>query len=101
LVAVGAPCDPGRASPGADDTAWGVAALLELAGLVGKEKLPIRFVAFANEELPYFMGPEMGSWVSARRSRERNEPLRGMLSLEMLGCYRDEPGSQRYPPPLS
>ena len=24
-----------------------------------------------------------------------------MLSLEMLGCYRDEPGSQRYPPPLS
>jgi len=24
-----------------------------------------------------------------------------MLSLEMSGCYRDEPGSQRYPPPLS
>jgi Zn-dependent M28 family amino/carboxypeptidase len=101
LVVVGAHYDTVPGSPGADDNASGVAALIELAGLVGKERLPIRFVAFANEELPYFMGPEMGSWVSARRSREQAEPLRGMLSLEMLGCYRDEPGSQRYPPPLS
>ncbi|HXJ53505.1 MAG TPA: M28 family peptidase [Burkholderiales bacterium] len=101
LVVVGAHYDTVPGSPGADDNASGVAALIELAGLVGKAGLPIRFVAFANEELPYFMGPEMGSWVSARRSRERNEPLRGMLSLEMLGCYRDDPGSQRYPPPLS
>ncbi len=103
LIVVGAHYDTVPGSPGADDNASGVAALIELAGLLGKERLPIRFVAFANEELPYsaVMGPEMGSWVSARRSREQAEPLRGMLSLEMLGCYRDEPGSQRYPPPLS
>jgi Zn-dependent M28 family amino/carboxypeptidase len=101
LIVVGAHYDSVPGSPGADDNASGVAAVIELAGLLGKERLPIRFVAFANEELPYFMGPEMGSWVSARRSRERAEPLRGMLSLEMLGCYRDEPGSQRYPPPLN
>jgi len=101
LIVVGAHYDTVPGSPGADDNASGVAALIELAGLLGKERLPIRFVAFANEELPYHMGPEMGSWVSARRSREQAEPLRGMISLEMLGCYRDEPGSQRYPPPLN
>ena len=100
-IVVGAHYDTVPGSPGADDNASAVAALIELAGLLGKERLPIRFVAFANEELPYHMGPEMGSWVSARRSREQTEPLRGMISLEMLGCYRDEPGSQRYPPPLS
>jgi Zn-dependent M28 family amino/carboxypeptidase len=101
LIVVGAHYDTVPGSPGADDNASGVAALIELAGLLGREGLPIRFVAFANEELPYFMGPEMGSWVSAQRSRSRGENLRAMLSLEMLGCYRDEPGSQRYPPPLA
>lgn len=77
-----------------------MAAVIELAGLLGKERLPIRFVAFANEELPYFMGPDMGSWVSAKRSRDRGERLAAMLSLEMLGYYSDRPGSQRYPAPL-
>jgi Zn-dependent M28 family amino/carboxypeptidase len=97
---VGAHYDTVPGSPGADDNASAVAALIELAGMLGKENLPIRFAAFANEELPYFMGPDMGSWVSAKRSRERGEKLRGMLSLEMLGYYSDRPGSQRYPAPL-
>jgi Zn-dependent M28 family amino/carboxypeptidase len=100
FIVVGAHYDTVPGSPGADDNASGVAALIELAGLLGKEGLPIRFVAFANEELPYFMGPEMGSWNSARRARDRGETVRAMLSLEMLGYYRDEPRSQRYPPPL-
>jgi Zn-dependent M28 family amino/carboxypeptidase len=100
FVVVGAHYDTVPGSPGADDNASAVAALIELAGLLGKEGLPIRFVAFANEELPYFMGPEMGSWVSARHARDRGETVRAMLSLEMLGYYSDQPGSQRYPPPL-
>lgn len=99
-VVVGAHYDTVPGSPGADDNASAVAALIELAGMLGKESLPIRFAAFANEELPYFMGPDMGSWVSAKRSRERGEKLRGMISLEMLGYYSDRPGSQRYPAPL-
>lgn len=100
LIVVGAHYDTVPGSPGADDNASAVAALIELAGLVGKEGLPIRFVAFANEEMPYFLSPEMGSWNSARRSRERGEAVRAMLSLEMLGYYRDEPRTQKYPPPL-
>jgi Zn-dependent M28 family amino/carboxypeptidase len=99
-LVVGAHYDTVPGSPGADDNASGVAALIELAGLLGPKGLPIRFVAFANEEEPYFMGPDMGSWVSAKRSRERGERLRGMLSLEMLGYYSEEPRSQRYPPLL-
>ena len=99
-IVVGAHYDTVPGSPGADDNASAVAALIELAGLLGRERLPIRFVAFANEELPYFMGPDMGSWVSAKRSRDRGEKLCAMLSLEMLGYYSDQPGSQRYPAPL-
>src|SRR5204862_2812509 len=95
-VVVGAHYDTVPGSPGADDNASGVAVLIELARM----RLPARFVAFANEEMPYFQGDEMGSFVSARRSRERGENLRAMFSLEMLGYYRDAPGSQHYPAPL-
>ena len=100
-VVVGAHYDTVPGSPGANDNASGVAALIELALLLGEEGLPIRFVAFANEELPHFMGPDMGSWSWAKRAKERGETVRAMLSLEMLGYYNDAPGSQRYPPPLS
>jgi len=95
-ILVGAHYDTVPGSPGADDNASGVAVLIELAAM----KLPVRFVAFANEEPPYFYGHEMGSWAWAKRARERGETVRAMYSLEMLGYYRDAPGSQSYPPPL-
>jgi hypothetical protein len=96
-IVVGAHYDTVPGSPGADDNASGVAVLIELAAM----KLPVRFVAFANEEMPYFLGPEMGSWMWAKRARERGDKVRAMFSLEMLGYYSDVPGSQVYPFPLS
>lgn len=93
-IVVGAHYDTVPGSPGADDNASGVAVLIELARL----GLPVRCVAFANEELPYSHGDEMGSFVFAKRARERRERIAAMFSLEMLGCYSDQPGSQRYPP---
>jgi hypothetical protein len=93
-IVVGAHYDTVPGSPGADDNASGVAVLLELARLVPSG---VRFVAFANEEMPYFLGPEMGSFVYAR---ERGGKVRAMFSLEMLGYYSDAPGSQSYPAPL-
>ena len=96
-IVVGAHYDTVPGSPGADDNASGVAVLIELSKLVGSR---IRCVAFANEEMPYFLGPEMGSWNWAKRARERGERLDAMFSLEMLGYYDDAPGSQRYPFPL-
>jgi hypothetical protein len=95
-IVVGAHYDTVPGSPGADDNASGVAVLIELAAM----KMPVRLVAFANEEPPYSFGPDMGSWAWAKRARDRGEPIRAMFSLEMLGYYRDMAGSQRYPAPL-
>lgn len=95
-IVVGAHYDTVPGSPGADDNASGVAVLIELSQVLAPGQ--IRFVAFANEELPYSHGEEMGSFVHAKRAREAGERVTAMFSLEMLGCYSDAPGSQRYPP---
>src|SRR5260221_3401036 len=95
-VVVRAHYDTVPGSPGADDNASGVAVLLELARM----GLPARFVAFANEEMPYFQSGEMGSHDWAGRAHRAGDQITAMLSLEMLGYYRDAPGTQHYPPPL-
>ena len=103
IVIVGAHYDSVSGSPGANDNASGVAALLELAGNF-KEQRPrrtLRFVAFVNEEPPYFQTEEMGSRVYARRSRERGENIVAMISLETIGYYSDAENSQVYPFPFS
>ncbi|QWV93403.1 M28 family peptidase [Geomonas oryzisoli] len=102
VVVIGAHYDSAPGTPGANDNATGVAALLELArrfAAVQPERT-LRFVAFTNEEPPYFQGKAMGSMIYARRCRERGENIVAMLSLETMGCYYDKAGSQRYPAPL-
>ena len=103
IIVVGAHYDSVWMTPGADDNASAVAALLEIARALKNKKLSrtIRFIAFANEELPFYGTDEMGSRQAAKRSYDRNEHIVGMFSLEMLGYYSDEPDSQRYPRPLS
>lgn len=103
IVVIGAHYDTAGATPGANDNGSGVAALLSLARrFAGRSHArTVRWVAFVNEEPPYFQTSQMGSVVYARRCRERNENIVAMLSLETIGCYFDEPGTQRYPFPLS
>lgn len=100
IILAGAHYDNVAGSPGADDNASGIAALLEIARLLAgiRPERTLRLVAFVNEEAPFFYFGEMGSKVYARAARERNDDIHLMLSLEMLGCYCDEPGSQDYPP---
>jgi hypothetical protein len=102
ILVVGAHYDSVIGSPGANDNASGVAALVEIArGLVhAKPSRTVRFVAFVNEEPPYFQTEAMGSLVYARGCRDRGERVVGMLSLETIGYYADGRGSQRYPFPL-
>ena len=102
IIVVGAHYDTVPQTPGADDNASGVAVLLELARLLGARPLNrgLRFVAFANEEPPHFLTKDMGSLYHARRSAERGDVISLMISLEMLGYYSSEPGSQGYPPPF-
>jgi Zn-dependent M28 family amino/carboxypeptidase len=100
IIVLGAHYDSVAGSPGGDDNASGVAALLEIGRLLAhlRPERTIRLVAFVNEEPPFFPLGEMGSRVYARAARQRGDDIRVMLSLEMLGCYSDQPGSQRYPP---
>ena len=102
IVVVGAHYDSVEGSPGANDNATGVAAVLALArSFAGKKPgRTLRFLAFVNEEPPYFQTASMGSLVYARRCQERQENVVAMLSLETIGYYSDEPGSQNYPAPL-
>lgn len=99
ILVVGAHYDSTLFTPGADDNASGVSMLLELARAFSgrRQPLTLRFIAFTNEERPFFGTPRMGSRVSAARSRAAGEEIIGMYSLEMLGFYADAKGSQRYP----
>lgn len=102
IVVVGAHYDSVQGSPGANDNATGTAAALEIARLLAGRPLArtVRIALFVNEEPPFFQTDGMGSLVHARGARRRGERIVSMLSLETIGCYRDEPGSQRYPIPI-
>jgi len=100
---IGAHYDTNPGTPGADDNASGVAVLLELAAMAAGHPLnrTVRLVAFVNEEAPWFGTAAMGSLVYARRAKEREAKIQGMISLEMVGYYSNRPGSQTYPPGFS
>lgn len=103
IIVVGAHYDSVRGSPGANDNASGVAALLELARCLaqGHHARTVRFVAFVNEEPPFFATDEMGSAHYARAARARGDDIRAMVALETMGYYSDAAGSQKYPPMLA
>ena len=99
IVLVGAHYDSVFGAPGANDNGTGVAALLALARrFAGKQTHhTLRFVAFVNEEPPYFQTPQMGSLVYAGRCKARGDRIAAMISLETIGYFSDAPRSQKYP----
>lgn len=101
LIVVGAHYDTAGPLPGADDNASGVAGLIELARLLGRQQpqLRVELVAFTLEEPPCFRTSNMGSSVHARSLRAGNKRVRAMLCLEMIGYFSDAPNSQRFPAP--
>jgi Peptidase family M28 len=103
IVLIGGHYDSIEGSPGANDNATGAAAVLALARAFAEKKTSrtLRFVAFVNEEPPYYRTPAMGSVVYARRARERGEKIVAMLSLETIGYYSEAEGSQHYLFPLN
>ena len=103
IVIIGAHYDSVADCPAANDNGSGIAAVLSLARTFfdSQNDRTLRFVAFVNEEAPYGHTEQMGSWVYARRCRQREEKVTAMLTLETIGCYSDTPGSQKYPRPLN
>jgi hypothetical protein len=100
ILLIGAHYDTVPGCPGANDNASGVSALLELSRLFAsiKPALTVRFVAFVNEEPPFFMTRQQGSVMYAEAARQQGDDIRLMTSVETIGWYSNEPGSQRYPP---
>lgn len=99
-VVLGAHYDSCQTTPGADDNASGVASLLEVHRWLSAQKQPtrtIRLVFFANEEPPHFQNKSMGSVHYAAMAKARGDEILAMFSLEMLGYYKTEPGTQKYP----
>lgn len=103
IVVLGAHYDTVPQCPGANDNATGVAALLELSRRFARrpQARSIRFVAFVNEEPPFFQTAQMGSVVYANAVKARGDRVVGMLALETMGYYSDAPGSQQYPGPMT
>jgi hypothetical protein len=102
IVVVGAHYDSVKGCPGANDNASGVAALLAIARRLAasQPERTLRFVAFTDEEPPCFQTERMGSLAYAKACKAKGENIAAMISLETLGCYSEEEGSQTYPLPI-
>ncbi|MCH8163714.1 MAG: M20/M25/M40 family metallo-hydrolase, partial [Proteobacteria bacterium] len=100
IIIVGAHYDAVPGAPGANDNGSGVAAILELADRFKDKSFQhtIRFLAFVNEEPPNAMTGNMGSYVYAKKVAKDKENIIAMFSLETIGYFSDETGSQHYPP---
>ena len=99
ILLIGAHYDSVFGSPGANDNGSGVAAILALARRFAQKSAQhtLRFVAFVNEEPPYFLSEQMGSFVYAGRCKARGDQIAAMISLETIGYFSDQPHSQTYP----
>ncbi len=110
VLIVSAHFDAVPGSPGADDDASGVAGVMELARIlkeVGPGERTIRLVLFNLEEVGLVGSRSyVSSWLKEQRAVTASEgealqapPERivGMMSLEMIGYFTDEPGSQKSP----
>jgi hypothetical protein len=101
---VGAHYDSAGISPGANDNGTGVAATLELARHLRDLKPQehrLRLVFWVNEEAPFGMTPNMGSYHHAEALKARGERVLGAISLETIGYFTDAPGSQAFPFPFN
>lgn len=98
VIVVGAHYDTAD-NPGADDNASGVATMLELARQLSNINVPIpvEFVAFVNEEPPYYHSDKMGSSIYVETLKNENRSIKTALILEMVGYYKDTWFSQEYP----
>jgi len=102
IVIVGAHYDSVYDCSAANDNGSGVAAMLEISRMLGNATLnkTLRFVAFTNEEPPFFRTEQMGSYRYAQSCHDGNERIAAMICLETIGFYSDEPNSQKFPHPI-
>jgi len=101
LVIVAAHYDSIVDSPGADDNASAVAALLEIGCFIRPHldgagcRARLQLAAYDLEEYGL-----VGSAIHSRELNQAGVSLLGMVALEMLGYVDTRPGSQMMPSPL-
>lgn len=90
---IGAHLDTVPGTPGADDNASGLAAMLEISRVFAANPVDfhLEFAAFTLEELGM-----LGSRHYAQALHAARQPVLGMLSLEMV-AFTESEGRQRYP----
>ncbi len=81
-------------SPGADDNATAVAGVLEAVRVLSNYNFEhsIKFIGFDLEEFNL-----VGSVSYVSNSIQNQEPLKGVINMEMIGYYDDTPFSQSFP----
>lgn len=104
IIIVAAHYDTAHGFAGADDNASGVAALIELAKLLSenRQKLLQKVVLafYPLEEPPYFRTNNMGSFIHAASLKKKQQKVKLMISLDMIGYFTDVENSQNLPFPL-
>ena len=98
-IIVGAHYDVCGNQQGADDNASGLVGLLELARLLKDQPTNHRIdlVAYTLEEPPFFRSEFMGSFIHAQSLKDNKTEVYGMISLEMIGYFKEEKKTQEYP----
>jgi hypothetical protein len=98
-IIVGAHYDVCGNQEGADDNASGVVGLLELARQLKGTQLKHRIdlVAYTLEEPPHFRTENMGSYIHAKSLADAKAEIYGMISVEMIGYFKDKKKTQSYP----
>ena len=98
LMVIGAHYDSCGDTPGADDNASGVAGLLELARLLAQSRRSTRSNWWrTRSKSRRTSAPTPWAASGMRASFGAKREVRLMLSLEMIGFYRDAPKSQSLP----
>lgn len=94
ICEIGAHFDTVSRSPGADDNGSGVAGVLQVAAALRgfQPERTIRFCFFAAEEVGL-----RGSAAHVALAMERGDQIDGLLNLEMIGYFSEEPDSQGAP----
>lgn len=98
-IVIGAHYDACGEQEAADDNASGIVGLLELARMLKGQQFQrrIELVAYTLEEPPFFRTDNMGSYVHAKSLVDNKTDVYGMVSLEMIGYFKEEKKTQDYP----
>ncbi|MEM1186388.1 MAG: M20/M25/M40 family metallo-hydrolase [Planctomycetota bacterium] len=99
VIIIGAHYDAVDGSPGADDNGTGTVAAMEVArALTGRPMdRTVRVMFYTAEEIGLIGARAYAQEIAKPAIEAGEEQIIGMVSLEMLGYFTDEPDTQRSP----